>query len=99
MNTKFTKGEWIAVQMEDVNSIYNIHYTAPDSEYSQASITLYNQDNAANAHLISAAPDMYELLKEFIPMDEDGNGEFQYNEGSEYLGKKVIELLTKARGE
>ena len=34
------------------------------------------------------------LLKKFLPMDEEGGGwDFQYNEGSEYLGKAVMEVL------
>jgi hypothetical protein len=53
----------------------------------------------ANAHLIAAAPKMYRMLKEFLPMDEDGNGEFSYNEGSEYLGDEVTKILAEARGE
>jgi len=53
----------------------------------------------ANVDLISQAPAMYKLLQKFLPMDEDGNGEFQYNDGSEELGEEVIKLLSKARGE
>jgi hypothetical protein len=51
------------------------------------------------AHLIAAAPDMYELLLKFLPMDEDGNGPFEYNEGSEHYGEEVKALIAKARGE
>ncbi len=32
-------------------------------------------------------------LEKFVPMDECGNGDFQYNEGSEYLGEEVMEAL------
>ena len=34
------------------------------------------------------------VLKKFRPIEEDGSGwDFQYNEGSEYLGEAVLEAL------
>lgn len=38
-----------------------------------------------------------DVLAKFTPCDENGNGEFLYNEGSEYLGADVLEVL-KATG-
>lgn len=35
------------------------------------------------------------LLDKFYPCDEDGNGNFEYNEGSEYLGELVESTLSK----
>ncbi len=32
-------------------------------------------------------------LEKFVPIDEYGNGDFHYNEGSEYLGEEVMEAL------
>ena len=96
MDTKFTKGLWTHQKGDDW-----IYDDSKDDQVICCAMPVNNnyEVRRANAHLIAAAPDMYELLKEFLPMDEDGNGEFQYNEGSEYLGKKVTELLAKARGE
>jgi hypothetical protein len=38
------------------------------------------------------------LLKNFMPMDEyGGGGDFEYNEGSEYLGEAVVEALKESK--
>ena len=57
-------------------------------------------DNSAVIVALEARiAELEELLKKFRPLYEDGNGwDFQYNEGSEYLGEAVIEAL-KEQGE
>jgi hypothetical protein len=37
--------------------------------------------------------ELKEVLRNFLPMDEDGNGEFKYNDGSEHLGEEVLDAL------
>jgi hypothetical protein len=112
-NTKFTKGPWLVKQMEDVNSVYDVHYNLPASEYSVASIVLYNQDNAANADLIATAPDMYEMIEQltselFIAIDEVNDQRAsrvtsQTENEPDYMDMQTIHearlLLKKARGE
>jgi hypothetical protein len=83
--------------MEDANSIYNVHYTEPENEYSSASITLYNQDNAANARLIAAAPEMYGLLNELLIHFQHGNSD-HWKLNDEKI-QPIESLLAKARGE
>ena len=91
--TKFTEGKWFVKQMKECNSIYSVHYTVPASEYSQASITLYNQDNSGNAHLIAAAPDMYGMLESIAK-------NMLTTDGGCIEDMLAIEmLLKKARGE
>lgn len=38
------------------------------------------------------------LLERFTPTDDDGNGNFTYEDGSEYLGEEVNRLLAKIGG-
>ena len=35
------------------------------------------------------------VLRKFMPLDEDGNGNFEYNKGSESLGELVVKTLEK----
>lgn len=86
MKTKFTKGEW------------NIQ----DDGYGMIGVILKkglgiligrkSKETQANAHLIAAAPDMYEMLDK-IHNSMAGNGEY----GEFYCDVK--DLLAKARGE
>lgn len=105
MNTKFTKGEWF-YDKEDgsispaSNNGLSICSIQPMDKPNDCSRFLFASETESNAHLIAAAPAMYELLKKFLPRDEDGNGwDFVYDEGSEYLGEEVVSMLNKARGE
>ena len=105
METKFTKGPWVISTL--YNTLMQINSNGVDicevdcnGDFNEETgIMKSTVEELANAHLIKMAPDMYELLIRFLPMDEDGNGEFEYNDGSEYLGERVEALLAKARGE
>lgn len=99
---KFTKGEWFvmknvagSLEVETTSNEYLcISIATDDADCTNGPITL------ANAHLIAAAPEMYKLLQQFIPCDEDGNGNFLYNDGEDDpIGQLVEPLLAKARGE
>lgn len=68
METKFTQGKWSIHVHPEVNSIIGVDFGRFDDGvgFSGCEVTLYNQDNNANAHLIAAAPAMYELLQEVL---------------------------------
>ena len=101
MNTKFTKGEWIVYDKNDDwgnirgeelvigMSSYNEDYT---NHYCSHKITIESDEDEsrANAHLIAAAPDMYEMLEMLV------NGD-SINDHS--IEREVVTLLAKARGE
>ena len=93
MELKITKGEL------KVNPLVNGHgFDVSFNDDGECVVDVV--DKEADAHLIAAAPDMYKLLQQFLPRDEDGNGwDFIYDEGSEGMGEEVIKLLAKARGE
>ena len=88
MKTQFTKGKWEAVFPTDSNGYW--HVTTGLCEVA----TCYG-DNAMNdANLIAAAPEMYEMLSEFINLVEN-----DYSEDFLYKFHEVKELLAKACGE
>jgi len=55
-NMNYTKGEWITIKSE-------IGYTVVELQNKNLVCNCYNE---ANAHLISAAPEMYEALKDLM---------------------------------
>lgn len=94
---KFTKREWVVVTEPesehylltvDCGGIMqvNVITSATDVTFSESI------ERSANAHLIAAAPEMYEMLEK-IHDSMAGNGEY----GEFY--HDVKELLAKARGE
>lgn len=86
---KFTKGEWVARTEEFGGMQIALVYV------SGGGFDVSGAPNAiANAHLIAAAPEMYEMLKLAISlMDGDSIEDFGY----QY--QEIQTLLTKARGE
>lgn len=90
---KFTKGPWVA-RGSTPSRIYGMLRT--DKEVLVAACGSVIEQAGANAHLIAAAPEMYELLneaREFIASDP--------NCGPCGLGLicMIDDLLAKARGE
>ena len=84
MEAKFTKGEWDAVIYSGEHKVEV--WSGDDQIYANGSVTNKEMD-FANAHLIAAAPDMYELL------DRISKGEQVWSTN------ECIALLQKARGE
>ena len=82
--TKFTKGPWIIKNNFQVGCEVDFG----DGFFTLADCQIFN-DGRANAHLIAAAPEMYEALEELYRTFEMG----------EALESKVERLLAKARGE
>ena len=86
-DTKFTKGKWWACVDEDscwVDSVEGGLIT----DLSRTDVSIHESDS--NAHLIAAAPEMYELLKDLFD-NYEGLGLSMDNQ--------IEKLLAKARGE
>lgn len=93
---KFTKGEWKATKVQD--RLFRI-----DSECCEIAKTIrwngseshkYNDEVEANAHLIAAAPEMYEMLDEVLNVLGH-----ELNPTNKSYIKAIKELLAKSRGE
>jgi hypothetical protein len=86
MDAKFTKGEWVISVRSDEVSIEANH--EPNGAHD---LICESVDNWPNAHLIAAAPEMYDLLESLDVYDG--------STASVNLQKKIDNLLAKARGE
>lgn len=84
---KFTKGPWVA-RGSTPSRIYGMQ--RDDKEVLVAATGSVIESSGANAHLIAAAPEMYEMLLEHRQAFE---GE------DDYRAQEIDELLAKARGE
>ena len=94
---KFTKGKWFIEKDANWNNdcwAISVKRDHNDSVHHCFAEVVYKMENEesnpeleANAHLIAAAPEMYEILSEI-----------NYQLGSVY-GDRINELLAKARGE
>lgn len=95
--TKFTKGPW-RVGTPGPNGCYTIGTNLGIMTAQVAhsiNITEQEHEARANAHLISCAPEMYEMLEELsMQFDCETVNEYEYK-----LIKSTKELLAKARGE
>ncbi len=109
-NEKFTKGPWFAdlrggccavypeIRKGDTNGCMfeddrNIYYSTKDNHYNGRHWDM-SEEAQANAHLIAAAPEMYELLNAWVDSYECVSGDYQSS-----IVDETIELLAKARGE
>jgi len=95
----FTKGPWMKSGVRSTSPTYKGHGVGPDSDW--VVIVPYNDKDhsecLANAHLIAAAPELYEALTQLIDdlSNTDEEGLFEHSE-------TVIRCrlaLSKARGE
>lgn len=95
---KFTKGKWVVssvtVNGERVENSWSVSVNGflLANVRSGATFCVVDEIQKANAHLIAAAPEMYEMLEK-IHDSMAGNGEY-----GEFCFD-VKELLAKARGE
>ena len=101
--TKFTKGEWIVyVESDDFGrqnydeivigmASYN---DDPYGHYCMHKVVIEDEETSeeaiANAHLIAAAPEMYDMLHSI---------ENDVNQIPPFLWDKIQDVLKKARGE
>jgi hypothetical protein len=79
----YTKGEW-KVEQNDCDKPY--HYRIVTNKYIVAAV--YSEDNA---HLIAAAPDMYDALREILQI-------IHYGESLEKANTIIYKVMTKAEG-
>lgn len=98
MGTKWTKGPWVVHAITNGRGVaHSVGRTAVGPEYTVAKVT-YIQTKPeivrANAHLIAAAPELYEALSHF----EDMEGEKSIYMSQEWL-REINAILAKARGE
>lgn len=91
MKTKFTPGPWIAGP-QDIGRMIESPTAAINS-----TIGCIHGCSEADAHLIAAAPEMYDLLEWTIEMLEGEHPESV--NGKNLYGDRVRSLLKKARGE
>ncbi len=89
---KFTKGPWIRKYHANGCNYVSAQDVSLNGCYSVASCV--GPDEISNAHLIAAAPEMYELLDDYVSFVERGDAE-----GFNQMFCVVKELLAKARGE
>lgn len=99
METKFTKGEWSVGSSFEKNSTFCVDVSRSDgSKIEVCNIRgLYSEDvsntkideDLANAHLISVAPEMYAMLQSFLD-----DGDLQ-----SFAHEEIEQLLARARGE
>lgn len=96
--TKFTEGEWeVANGLLVGEQVLFIHVFGKQvlcRLTKQVDTTPLTEEDVANAHLMAAAPEMYELLEDFVDFCDRGDPEGFYQ--MHHVAKK---LLVKARGE
>lgn len=102
METKFTPAPWV-VWGSDIGVVDRSDSQSNGMMLQVAYADMYNfgddigennETGKANAHLIAAAPEMYEMLSYFIILVEKDSSEdflYKFNE--------IKELLSRARGE
>ncbi len=102
--TKFTKGDWAMLPLENDKEYIRIRGSVLGGRYKVANVIdlkehhneeykwckLDREESLANAHLIAAAPKMYEILK--MLLDGDSINDFT-------IDIEVAKLLAQARGE
>ena len=95
-DTKFTRGPWVVDALADGRPMrITAPYESPHRKGGIVQITRWNaitlpssEEGKANAHLISAAPDMFAAL------------EFMYENGDGYDAREMARnALAKARGQ
>lgn len=99
MKEKFTQGEWKVYTDPDHPSIIGVSTDKGEYNKYSAPITLYNQTSEANANLIAAAPDMYDMLNDLLNSLNGSYPRFINEYESDIWIEQVDMLLAKARGE
>lgn len=82
MNKKFTPGPW--VMEENAHNSRGVWIGKDEETWSALSCGATNEIAAANARLIAAAPEMFELLERIV----NGNGDGVYTD-AQYLLTKI----------
>lgn len=99
--TKFTKGKWVVLPLEEDKEYIRIRGSVLGGRYKIADVidlkfhhqpdkqrcSQEREESLANANLISVAPEMYEMISTLLPILD------------EHSARKASELLARARGE
>lgn len=112
METKFTKGEWDILPIEEDKEYIRIRGTVLGGRYKIANITdlKHHHDGSdwceserleskANAHLMAAAPDMYEMLEIITHTCRSMASKTPFKFEFKALQAGIEQVLSKARGE
>lgn len=92
---KFTPGSWKYANYTDFLEIQNADPVNP-KEIAYIDDWTDEQEAAANAALIAAAPEMYARLERLVLSDEESRGEVLLKP---WISEEIKSLLAKARGE
>lgn len=93
-NEKFTQGEWKAVVEHNVIDTALVYFS------DRGGINLSAAPNPIpNAHLISAAPNMYRALSEVNTAISESKSEIELADKVTSLCHNISQALEKARGE
>ena len=93
--SNFTKGEW---KMHKTEVYLNNGYVCVECEkgviHEEETYRSTERESIANANLIAAAPEMYEMLEKYVKYVE-------YDRSEDFLCEfqNIVALLTKARGD
>jgi len=97
MEAKHTKGKWSIKNHSENNKWFNIQDKYKEviarTFYGDSPPPIIMQEAKANAQLIAHAPEMLEMLIEFVIMFD---GVLNENTKSDELHKKAKQLITKA---
>ncbi|AUR87388.1 hypothetical protein NVP1100O_47 [Vibrio phage 1.100.O._10N.261.45.C3] len=100
---KFTKGPWVLIDGQFSSEVeITTENRQENSKGKICEMDIYFDgqhgiEQPANAHLIAAAPEMYEMLAEVLHNMEVGNSD--HTEINDAMIPRVSALLAKARGE
>ena len=87
---KFTKGEWYVPNCDDCTVLQVVAKDAKKHLFSFCDEPFdHDDEDFANANLIAAAPEMYEILKHQLHNMSVGSWEYE----------RTVKILAKARGE
>lgn len=92
METKFTNGEWCHDYEGAYHSVWSKEFNHPVAiVHNETDVVDFDESNA-NAHLIAAAPEMYEMLEYVMKCAA-------MQDNTLIDASKIRGLLAKARGE
>jgi len=95
--TKFTKGAWLVDPIAKMTVVSENGRGITSISYSQNyDFDKVYAENKANAHLIAAAPELYDALVDARKQLEECTQEFM---GEDYNDPVINAVLAKARGE
>ena len=105
MSENWTEGPWhveVGTGEDDEGIFYICHDGTESPDTTICGFNMDSKHDAANAHLIAAAPEMYEALQAilpYVPISSAAEGGAVARSGNVIAADKVRAALKKARGE